>query len=287
MPTIFCQPVNNLGNRLISIIGWYRLSRILGYDFVLVWPTAPDLGCFVSCYSELFEAPFSIVREMPNGTVQIPKITTINARNYVTFLESKSDIYVPNWYHFVYAIEEQNKSSGELTSSLRSYALQLLRPSAKVLDFGAQIGYYGESFDISLHWRGSAWLYNNWTAGSIASLESIASFARTLHQQKGGRSCFISSGTMIDGVELAHMLKSQFDNQIFLSRSQSHEPSFVNHAIAVLDFMNLTRSKDIVNSGVTTFSALAALVGMAILHTPVDEQRVYSRVPLVGTGLGI
>lgn len=272
---------------MISTIGWYRLSRLLGYDFVLVWPTAPDLGCFVSCYSELFEAPFSIVREMSHGTVQIPKITSINARNYFTLLESKSDIFVQNWNHFVYAIEEQNSSSVELTKSLRSFALQLLRPSTKVLDFGAQIGYHGESFDISLHWRGSAWLYNNWTSGSMASLESMASVARSLYLQKGGRDCFISSGTMIDGVELAHMLKGQYENPIFLSRSQTHEPSFANHAIAVLDFMNLTRSKDIVNSGVTTFSALAALVGMAILHTPIDKQKVYSRVPLVGSGLGI
>jgi hypothetical protein len=287
MPTIFCQPINNLGNRLISIIGWYRLATLYGYDFVLVWPTTPDVGCFVSCYSDLFETPFPVIREMPHCFVHIPKVETIEARNYLTSTTTSGDIYVQTWHHFVYHIDEINKPASELTNSLRSFAIRLLRPSENVMNFGQHLGYHSQSFDLSLHWRGSAWLYNNWTSGTISTLELMAAFARTLQQQNEATSCFISSGDFKDGAELSKLLKDQFREGIFLSRAQTHEPSFSNHAIAVLDFMNLTRSKHIINSGITTFSALAAMVGMAILHTPLDSHKVYSRVPIIGSGLGI
>lgn len=290
MPTIYCAPKYNLGNRLITILSWVRIARMWDYDFVLIWPTTPDEGCFVSCFGELFKADFEINRSLPsNLVVQTPRFTSQFSRHFALRPSIATDVYACDWKHFVFDESDlSNFSTIAFTEDIRRVASNILNLTDRVVAIGQALGYTDEKkWRIAIHNRGNAWLYNGWTQGTLGSVESlVAAAGHIIKEIEGEKSIFVASGDITEGVAIAESL-SNLSKDIFLTRAHSFVPSFLNHCLACLDLLAISRSQVVINSGVTTFSSLGALIGNAILYTIIDNKTYAKRSALVGSGYGL
>lgn len=292
---IVCNPENNLANRLITIISAWRIARLYGLDFLLVWNTDKDKSCiFNLCYRDLFEVhDFDVSTELPASCRLIrPKYELAGGRSILpeqlVYSQDADAILIDGWRHFIYSDHDRNKTSEQITQEFRELGLKLIQPCRYVMDFSHLIGRkIDETFDCGIHYRSGALVLADGPSLAGCSVSQMISLVHSPGLRGRFNSVFVTGSDAMANLNIGQSLSTAF-SVTRISTAYDFRPSNFAHWLSVLDFITLSRCKVIINSGTTTYSSLAAVLGDASeLITAVEPLRFVSRKPLLGSGLGL
>lgn len=290
MPTLYCKPENNFANRIITIISSMRLAAIWNYHFVLVWEIDKDKSpVFHQCLSDFLNLQFDVIRQLPRGiTVNLPESVSLNGPSFYKRPESACDVLLSSWNHLSYDFSDATRPKEEITDELIAFASRVLVPNNRLNDLGKFLGYHSISPDIAIHWRSGAWVIDGSGTSCLTDVKTMSNLVIRVLFESHANQIFICGSSPSEVVELANLIaESGRSADISISRATSFEPSFVNTGIAILDFLTLKKARLVINSGVTTFSSFAALLGGSELISFTDLNKVYHRRAALGTGYGL
>ena len=280
MPNLYCRPINNLANRMMSIVSASRLAKLWGYDFKLIWDWGPET-LFSNSFDELFNNKINStnVFSLDAHILYMPQ-KNINGRQFYSKPNSEIDVFLDGWAHLTLNDSDLIKSPGDITSELRNELLNIFTPSNKVILCCNNLGYHDQSFDLGIHIRRGSSEFD-----SISDNNKILNYAINIINKKKLNSFFISSSDHNCADFFGYEL-SKFGS-CFVSRSYNNEPSFRNHAMAIYDLIFFSRCNDIIKTGATTYSSLAAILGQSILHTFTENGECFEHPALYSVGAGL
>jgi hypothetical protein len=290
MPTLFCKPENNFANRLITILSCFRLAIKWGYNFVVIWEIDKDKSAvFHNCFSEFFQVPFEIIHQIPrNKTLIVPEPAVENGRTYYSAPLVDQDVLIAHWDHVAYDISDHHKSWNEITKEFRACSISLLSPANRLQNLCGYLGYKDLKPDIAVHWRSGAWVIDGSGTSCLTDLTTMSQLVSKFADERQAKEIFICGSNPIETLELATTISVLNPTCLInISRATSFEPNFINSGIAILDFLTIQRAKLIINSGVSTFSALSALLGAAQLVSFAASDKYYHREAILGSGYGL
>ncbi|MEB3213999.1 MAG: hypothetical protein VKL39_21805, partial [Leptolyngbyaceae bacterium] len=175
-----------------------------------------------------------------------------------------------------------------LTGEFRALFEKNFQITKELSALSRYLGYENLSPDLSVHCRTGAWVIDGAGTACVTTAETIAKFAYFYINQSGLENVFVCSSNPGDALKIAKDIDRLVKTcTLHMSRAFDFQPSFLNSGIAILDFLTIKKSRMVLNSGISTFSAFAALLGQAELVTFLDSETVVSRAPVFGSGLGI
>lgn len=292
---LICRPENNLANRLITILSAYRIAKLYNLRFVLVWNTDADKSCvFQHCFTSLFHTTqFEVIKEIPPSiTVVRPYVDPNKGRLivYQHLLNSTrvDGILIEGWHHFALTEQDLISDAQQITVEMRELGCKLFTPSKEVEEFGKLIGRdLSTKYDCGVHYRSGALTLNDSELLAKASPEQFIKLISKISGLNSFKTAFVTGSSQQINFDLAKAV-SRLEIKTILSSAQDFTPGFFSHSIAILDFLALANCKIVINSGATTFSALAALLGDSQeLITSTGPFHYFSRRPIIGSGLGL
>ncbi len=280
MPVLYCRPVNNLANRMMSIVSAWRLARLWSYEFCLIWDWGPET-LFANAYEDLFVCDFAVQRDFSHQrhNLHLPARND-NGRHFYRKPDLAQDVFLSGWGHMTLCEDDRSLSPQEITTQLRACFAALFVPKSTVTQCCENLGYRDQRFDFGIHVRRGAAEFDR-----ISTNAQLLQIAVGILTQGGFKSFFVASTEPASADYFGLKLRAHGD--VFVSRGYNNEPSFRNHALAIYDLLFFSRCREIMKTGATTFSSLAGLMGAAILNT-VNEQGVCIKHPAlysVGAGL--
>lgn len=280
MPVLYCRPINNLANRMMSITSAYRLSKMWGFDFCLIWDWGSE-NLFASPYEDLFKINFEVIRDFSNKShnLFIPPRSE-SGRHFYKKPINGQDVLLDGWGHLTLCESDLTLTPVEITSQLRLYFNLIFVPSEKVMNCCENLGYFNQYFNLGIHIRRGSIEFNN-----SPSNDKLLSIISNIISTQNPESIFISSNDFQFADQLG--LSYYSERRIFVSRCYNNQPSFRNHALAIYDLIFLSRCTEIIKNGATTFSSLAGLIGESEIYT-INNEGQYSKHPAIysaGAGL--
>jgi hypothetical protein len=264
----------------MSIASAHRLARLWNYDFHLIWDYGPET-LFASPYEDLFKCNHPVIDDLSFNSheIHIPQKNK-SGRHFYKKPSVAKDILLQGWGHLTLCENDINRTKEDITEELRSELKMLFIPSEKVDMCCGNLGYVDQTFDFGIHVRrGSA------EFDSISNVEQLMSLAIQVITRDNLNSFFIASTD--------HAIADYFGSKLieygncFVSRSYNNQPSFRNHAIAIYDLLFFSRCQEIIKTGATTYSSLAALIGGATLNTVDENGNCYRHPALYSVGAGL
>ena len=280
MPVLYCRPVNNLANRMMSVVSAYRLAKIWSYDFCLVWDWGPET-LFSHGYEDLFVCDFPVERDFSLDSHRLfMPARSGNGRHFYDPPADRSDVFLSGWGHLTLCGSDQGRSPQAITQELRQYFAQLFVPTAAVRQCCEHLGYRDQRFDFGVHVRRGAAEFDR-----ISSNAGLAEIALKIVEQSGFQSFFVASTDPASADYFGSVLGQH--GEVFVSRGYNNEPSFRNHALSIYDLLFFSRCREIMKTGATTYSSLAGLMGDAMLHTVNEQGEVVRHPALYSVGAGL
>ncbi len=281
MPVLYCRPANNLANRMMSIVSAHRLARLWSYDFCLIWDWGPET-LFANSYEELFECNHKVSRDFSLNAheLHIPERSS-NGRHFYYKPLSEKDVLLDGWGHLTLSDQDRGRTAEEITLDLQLELRNLFVPSVKVRECCKNLGYLDQAFEFGIHIRRGAPEFD-----SISENEKLLVLAQKIIKEGNYKSFFIASTDNATADFFGEKLSSY--GNCFVSRGFNNEPCFRNHALAIYDLIFLSRCREIMKTGATTYSSLAGLLGSSVVFNTINEQGSCIKHPAmysVGYGL--
>lgn len=264
-----------------------RLARRWGYEFVLVWEHG--YGSFFNArYEELFTPTFEIYSNVLPHNKEVRTINKVPSNIHRTFFSKPTqgeDILIEGWHHFCFDIEDTEKSTLLLTNEIRNEFFTHIQSTPLVRQIYQAFGGSDDAtYDVGMHIRKGAL---EWTGiAAICSTQQITRFFGALASQVHPNSVYITGTSPSDNLEFYLGIKDAI-REARISPGMLFEASLMNHAIAIGDLYQLSRCKNILRLGATTYSGLAAILGDCGLYTIVSKNEWSKQDPHVLSGAGL
>jgi hypothetical protein len=276
MPTLFCRPVNGLGNRIMTAVSCLRLAKKWGYNFHLVWPFNNG-ELFSVPFKDLFETEIESSGELPTGILihNLSHQPEIQRKTYARPL-SGENVLIDGWKHFCIDTDDIGLGLDTINEEIKKELNLFMRPSKKVITISEALGYdFYELYSFGVHIRKGALEWDG--IAETCSTEEILKIYEHIASQLPIESMFITGSSTTDNIKFLLGLQNK-NVKVKLSPAASFESSLESHCIAIADFLALSNCTNILKMGNSSYSATAALMGGRKLFTihPVGYQGLTS-----------
>ena len=280
MPVLYCRPVNNLANRMMSIVLAYRLAKLWSYEFCLIWDWGPET-LFANAYEDLFVCDFPVLRDFSHQSHELHMpARNDNGRHFYRQPDAGQDVFLSGWGHLTLCEADSHLSPQEITRQLQACFAALFVPTQPVTQVCENLGYRDQRFDFGIHVRRGAPEFDR-----ISGNDQLLQIALDIVKQGDFKSFFVASTEPASADYFGMKLRAH--GEVFVSRGYNNEPSFRNHALAIYDLLFFSRCREIMKTGATTYSSLAALMGGATLNTVNEQGGCIKHPALYSVGAGL
>jgi hypothetical protein len=306
-PRLFLTPLFGLGNRLIMITSALRIAEKMDYELVIVWLEDHIYGGdkhFHGPFSTYFSANIDETTfPLREKRVFLPRPTG-EAIGGFTICDSTfdgTDLYILEWTHNIFLSSDQRLSTQLLTSQLFDYLARVINPTERIHRYISENYECTDRFEINnylgIHIRKGANISNGATDYLVAhsiSNSAIAMAALRVVQHLSITSVFICGQVHNDIREVVMVLRS-FGLAI-MSHSAATFPfqpgaDHVNSAVhsdkMITDFVLLQKSRHVLSSSLSTFSALASFRPRGLRFVITPDESVHALGTELGSGSGI
>lgn len=291
---ITVQPYGGLGNRLLTLSSLYRIGKILDADLLVKWLPMPTV--IHESIEKYYSVPFAVSPSTNFEEEALFSPTSWNGRFYIAEATTSAGAFHidfgPRWHHCLW-LESDLQNFGDttpldLTAEIRKSLHEILVPSSH---FASILPQSFDTFDLGIHVRTA--LPDDFKQGPAAysvwpqlEHQNLLTAILSLTQALQVKVCFLATPNietetyLVDELSL-HGVTCLTSNQLLNNKILTHDE------LLHLDFYFLSRSRNILRRTVSTFAAVAGIVGSSKHFVFSDDYAIREHPGLLFTGYGL